>query len=524
MKPARTRVNVVKTAIKIITVALLLALFARAASAADSAPPKKPAAKPAAGVTAKKEAAPKAAAKTTAKKTQAAKKRKPGFSLLDKVKAVFLPEPKAKPKATPKAAPKVAPKTAPAPKTTKPAPKTANTNKAPAKETVGAIGIAHAVGEEPIAPVIPGKESFMPMEPETAPANAARVTRIEFTRPGAPDVWINQGVMRGIIPAMSLEIVSGGKVVGRIEIEKANSETAMGVFSAACKMCLPQVGDYVKLSGKSFSLLPSAPINVPGAGIRPGAGSARDDDKLQAAFKDFMSGKVALAVEPELTDAPPPDLPDPTPARELPRCPAGSAEQDSGAAYGGEATSGLDEDIKTGYYLEHGDRIRIEDWPPYSPFCPAVDMKGYIRLPEVGLLSAARRTPASLEQALRQKLKTRGIKATPVLIPIPADAMPAPSEFFVLGEIAGPGHYEFDGGETTLSKAVEIAGGALPASDGTAVVVDDLSKKWQLRLLKLNGEQIAGQPAVGDRAVIFLPASRESLEQFIRDVLPYLSD
>jgi protein involved in polysaccharide export with SLBB domain len=524
----------VKKTMEILTAAIIAALLAcatPAARAADAGGAKTVVAKPAAVQTSKKTVAKKMTEKTVPKKAAAEADKKdsgkttkttagkPPGKYTDKKKPAA--KKVAKKEVSPLDSMKAALKAA-IPKK----PKVEKKSEEP--EVKDGIGIAHVVGAEDVASKdIMAALVAAPEQPAAGAVNvnSARVTRVEFTHSGAPDVWIDQGVMRGIIPAMSLEVISGNKVVGRIEIVKADSQAAIGAFSGACRMCLPKVGDSVKLSGKSFSLIPPAPINVPNAKTRLGAGTAADDEKLQASFRDFMSGKVSLAVETEPTLEPGPDLPDPTPKRELPRCPeATSVVDNNGGEQESQATSGLDEDIKAGYYLEHGDRVRIEGWPPYSPFCPAVDMNGYIRLPDVGMLAAARRTPASLETALRQKLAARGIAASPVLIPIPAEAMPATSEFFILGEVAGPGYYEFDTGVTTVEKAVEIAGGTLAESDGTAIVVDDLSKKWALRLVKLKEAHPAGQPEVGDRAVIFLPASREHLEQFIRDVLPYLSE
>lgn len=358
----------------------------------------------------------------------------------------------------------------------------------------------------------------------------ARVVKVDSGSAGGfQTVSINHGVKRGVIPGMKFDISRGGVPIGSIDIVKSEAERSMGVFKPACAKCRAEIGDLAALSGKSFSLIPP-PILVPVGKKRPGAGPDPGFEALQTSFRQFMSGKPPVQTYQDLEQAT--DLPDPTPKRSLPACPPQT-----------DIVEEYDEDIKAGYFLEHGDHVRVEDWPPYTPFCPVVDMNGYIRMPEAGLISTRKRTPAALEIALREKLAALGSDAKPVIIPIPAGYMPQPIEFFILGEVFSPGHYEFDSADMTVRRAVEIGGGSTTSSDGTAIVVDDLSKKWEFRLVRLKEagqgtppqqmypSEPAGQPSppsnplddtVRDRAVIFLPSSREHLEQFIREVLPYL--
>ncbi len=436
----------------------------------------------------------------------------------------------------------------------KPKPNTAKKPKPAIAVATATVIIPIATSSPFIAPsdILSAVDSIPPEAANAAPATG-RVLRVSFTAAGAPpEIWIDQGINSGVIPSMSLEIISRNRVIGHIEVVKTDSGRSLGVFSGACHACVPQVGDLVRLGGRPFSKIPPAPINVPTPGNRPGL-KGGNFAELDESFRLFMAGKVLPEVEPTLE--PLPDLPDPTPARTLPNCPEGISAMDSPSGGYAEIDISMDEDIKAGYFLEHGDRLRVENWPPYSPFCPMVDIKGYIRFPDVGLISATKRTVASLELFLRNKLKVKNIDVQPVLIPVPAGAVPLPTEFFILGEVVKPGYYEFDTQETTVSKAVNMAGGVASDSDGTAVVVDDLSRKWEFRLVKLS--ELNKEPAdksnpasmtareieemspdeilntkigsadpeiVHDRSVIFLPASREHLEQFIRDVLPYLEN
>lgn len=362
-------------------------------------------------------------------------------------------------------------------------------------------------------------------EPASTDGLIAHVSQVgDQEKSAAPDVWIDRGIKDGVMPGMKFEIIHIEKLVGEVEIQVSAEHVARGAFAGACEGCRPAVGDAAtRAAAGSFRIQPP-PIVVPGQGRKPGPVGGDDFKPLSAAFALFMNSPqseagFATETEPAPDEGPPvwPKEPPPPPS-----CPQ------SVLAGGGE----FDADLKSEFYLEPGDTLRVDGWPPLSPFCPAIDKSGYLFLPEIGPVRAVRKTVTALELAIRDKLARKGITARPTLTPvIGASGGAGGVVVFVLGEAANPGRYEFGEG-VTVADAVRAAGGATQASNGTAAVIRDVSRTWEASYIKIAapGEK---QPAAEDttdagepitRGVIFLPSSREHLEAFFREVLPYLNE
>lgn len=359
-------------------------------------------------------------------------------------------------------------------------------------------------------------------EPASADGLVAHVSQVgDQEKSAAPDVWIDRGIRDGVMPGMKFEIIHIDKLVGEVEIQVSAEHVARGAFAGACEGCRPAVGDAATRAAAGSFRIPPPPIVVPGQGRKPGPGGGDDFKPLSAVFALFMNSpqsEAGFATETE----PAPDEGPPLWPKEAapPSCPQ------SVLAGGGE----FDADLKSEFYLEPGDTLRVDGWPPLSPFCPAVDKSGYLFLPEIGPVRADRKTVTALELAIRDKLARKGITARPTLTPVSVAASEV--VVFVLGEAANPGRYEFGEG-VTVADAVRAAGGATQASNGTAAVIQDVSRMWEASYIELaapgekqpaaaSDAQDTGEPIT--RGVIFLPSSREHLEAFFREVLPYLNE
>jgi polysaccharide export outer membrane protein len=135
----------------------------------------------------------------------------------------------------------------------------------------------------------------------------------------------------------------------------------------------------------------------------------------------------------------------------LPRC---AADQ------GAPARSG-------GYQLGPGDRLRVTVFrhePLSGEFALGPD--GTVALPLVGAVAAEGLTARQLESAIEDELREQRYLLDPdvsieVLIHRP---------FYILGEVAAPGEYEYVAG-MTLANAVALAGGYTYRADRSSVTV-----------------------------------------------------
>jgi hypothetical protein len=345
--------------------------------------------------------------------------------------------------------------------------------------------------------------------------SGVKVMRVEVGKGRAAiEVWIGQGIAEGVLPGMKFDIIHAGTRVGGIEVAVAGAHSAKGVFSSGCDKCVPMPGDSALLNSGSFFGSMTPPIVVPGTDKKPKKGSVDDFESLKMAFGLFMNGKPGL--EPGDEDEPSPPLwPKET---VLPSCPPAPPDNETALAV----------ELKSDLFLESGDMVRVDGWPPHSPFCPTVDDRGYLWFPGVGPMLVRGKTVMRMETALRERLAAKGLQASPTLTPMHGTV--AASEIFVLGEVANPGMYEFNTA-VTVEESISKAGGAAPDSNGTAVVVArDETGQLKSTFVKLPAAGVTGTdviPCVDEsacRAFIFLPSSPEHLEAFFKEVLPYIEE
>jgi polysaccharide export outer membrane protein len=94
----------------------------------------------------------------------------------------------------------------------------------------------------------------------------------------------------------------------------------------------------------------------------------------------------------------------------------------------------------------------------------ALDATGRIALPLVGAIPADGLTTRQLESAIEDQLREKGYLVAPDVSIELLNRRP----FYVLGEVAQPGQYEYVAG-MTLVKAVALAGGYTYRADRAAV-------------------------------------------------------
>ena len=125
-------------------------------------------------------------------------------------------------------------------------------------------------------------------------------------------------------------------------------------------------------------------------------------------------------------------------------------------------------DAAPGYRLGAQDRIQMTVYrqPELSgPF--ALDGEGYVAVPLVGEILAAGLTTRQLENEIELRLKNDGFLVEPQV----GVALLTYRPFYVLGEIAKPGSYEYRDGMTVIN-AVALAGGYSYRADVDDVIIE----------------------------------------------------
>ena len=100
-----------------------------------------------------------------------------------------------------------------------------------------------------------------------------------------------------------------------------------------------------------------------------------------------------------------------------------------------------------------------------------VSENGKLRLPLVGDIEAAGRTPFELGQVIEQKLQSgnfvRGAQVTVLVTKYQSRIVT------VIGEVAKPGRYPIETGKLRLSELIALAGGILPTGSDTVTILRD---------------------------------------------------
>lgn len=164
-------------------------------------------------------------------------------------------------------------------------------------------------------------------------------------------------------------------------------------------------------------------------------------------------------------------------------------------------------EVKKAEMLGAGDvvEIRIYNEPELSGTHQISD-NGTIRLPLVGAITAAGMTPDQLTVRITQAYNDRYLKDADVSLFVKEHTS---RKVYVLGQVAKPGPYPFDG-KMTIIDAVALAGGTTKLADANSTLITRDREGKQLRVVVKVGSIGEGkEPDVelepGD--IIFVPES-----------------
>jgi polysaccharide export outer membrane protein len=116
--------------------------------------------------------------------------------------------------------------------------------------------------------------------------------------------------------------------------------------------------------------------------------------------------------------------------------------------------------------LAPGDRVRVTIYGEDKISGEyQIDNAGSLSLPLAGTIAAAGLTKPELEQELTKHLKSQYLRDPKVTV-----AVVSYRPFYVLGEVAKPGEYQFRNGLNVLS-AIAIAGGATYRANNSKVLI-----------------------------------------------------
>lgn len=94
-----------------------------------------------------------------------------------------------------------------------------------------------------------------------------------------------------------------------------------------------------------------------------------------------------------------------------------------------------------------------------------VDPGGYVSLPLAGTVKAAGLSKQQLEAALSNKFKSEYLRDPKVTVEVSSFR-----PFYIMGEVAKPGEYQFKGGLNVVS-AIALAGGSTYRANSSSVLV-----------------------------------------------------
>jgi polysaccharide export outer membrane protein len=125
-----------------------------------------------------------------------------------------------------------------------------------------------------------------------------------------------------------------------------------------------------------------------------------------------------------------------------------------------------DPEAVTELQLAPGDKVRVTVYGEDKISGEyQIDNAGSLSLPLAGTLAAAGLTKPELEQELTRYLKSQYLRDPKVTV-----AVVSYRPFYVLGEVAKPGEYQFRNGLNVLS-AIAIAGGATYRANNSKVLI-----------------------------------------------------
>ena len=123
---------------------------------------------------------------------------------------------------------------------------------------------------------------------------------------------------------------------------------------------------------------------------------------------------------------------------------------------GGSASAARMRGAASTYTLEPGDpvAIKIQSYPSGSSVDTVIDEAGYIKLPLVGEVRAAGRTPADLAKFIERVYVDEGIYKY-----VTVNVFASAGSYYLRGEIRNPGRVPLSTSGTTLLQALVQAGG-----------------------------------------------------------------
>ena len=138
------------------------------------------------------------------------------------------------------------------------------------------------------------------------------------------------------------------------------------------------------------------------------------------------------------------------------------------------------------YHLDAGDRLRVVVYGQEGlTNTYAIDAGGSITMPLIGSVPARGRTTAGLAAGISAKLRAGFIREPSVAVEIEAYR-----PFFILGEVAAPGHYPYVP-NMTVESAVAIAGGFSPRARRDSVTVTHTDASGTARFVVPPGSPIS---------------------------------
>ena len=99
-----------------------------------------------------------------------------------------------------------------------------------------------------------------------------------------------------------------------------------------------------------------------------------------------------------------------------------------------------------------------------------IDPSGYVTLPLAGTIKAVGLTPEQLGKDLEKKFGSKYLTNPKITVEV-AEFRP----FYILGEVAKPGVYPYNGGRTILN-AIAIAGGTTYRAKTSTVLIQHLGE------------------------------------------------
>jgi polysaccharide export outer membrane protein len=131
-------------------------------------------------------------------------------------------------------------------------------------------------------------------------------------------------------------------------------------------------------------------------------------------------------------------------------------------------TAGVATETVTGYRLGAQDQIQLTVYRQTELSGQfAIDGEGELALPLVGEFAAAGKTTRELEDEIEQRLQSEGFLVDPQV----GVQLLTYRPYYILGEVAKPGSYEYRDGMTVIN-AIALAGGYSYRADTDGVTIE----------------------------------------------------